>query len=83
MGIIFTLLAVEFYNNFDRFKENNTAEVFIVILVDACNNLEIFDILTIFSYLFRNHGIFLHVFKSSFMSVSTILIFMLPFPVSY
>ena len=83
MEILFTLLAVEFYNNFDRFKENNPAEVFIVILLNACNNLEIFDIFTIFSYLFRNHEIFLHVFKSSFMYVSTILIFMPPFPVSY
>lgn len=50
MGIIFTLLAVEFYNNFDKnLKENNT-EVFIVILVDACNKVEIFDILIQLSF---------------------------------
>lgn len=66
-GNYFQFSAVEFYIIIlIDLKKNNTAEVFIVILVDACNNLEIFDILTIFSYLFRNHGIFLHVFKSSF-----------------
>ena len=51
MGIILAILAVEFYNCFDRFKENNPANVFIVILLNTCNNLEIFDIVTIFSYL--------------------------------